>query len=335
MSNLNQFPDWMFNFIKYKVSQGRNRYVDEKYDLDLSYITPNIIAMGFPAEGLTSYYRNDINEVSSFLEEKHQGTYMLWNLSKFDYDISKFNNQVLVHGFPDHHNPPLQFLIIIVKSVDSWLSANKDHVAVIHCMAGKGRTGTVICSYLLYKQLCSTSKDALEFFRKKRSGEKETSVDEPSQIRYIEYFEAYLKGKDITPKKFILNQILIQNLLDYYFKGQIQIEIYEFSKREDSNSYEKKLLFSSKNVTLLKGNTLLFPIFFEVYEDVIIDCICNWSFTSEVLFRYCFHTAFVESGTIITERNDLDETYKQKSDIFKTVQFVLEDVKSNEIKSKE
>lgn len=305
------------------MSQGRNRYVDEKYDLDLSYITPNIIAMGFPGEGFTGYYRNDINEISDFLQEKHEGNYMVWNLSMYDYDISKFKNQVLIHGFPDHHNPPLDFLIIIVKSVDSWLSSDKDHVAVIHCLAGKGRTGTVICSYLLLSKICKTSKEALEYFRNKRSGETQTSVDEPSQIRYIEYYEAYLKGKDLSPKKLNLKQILIQSLDEYYFNSQIQIEIYEFSKNEN-NTYQKNLLKLSKEITVLKGNDLLFPLNFEVNGDVVIDCICNWRFTSEVLFRYAFHTAFVEQGTIITERNDLDETYKLKSDIFKSVHFILE-----------
>lgn len=93
----------MFNFIKHAVSQGRKRYIDEKYDLDLSYITPNIVAMGLPSSNLSSLYRNDINEVAEFLKEKHTGTFMIWNLSMLDYDIDKFDNQVLSFGFPDHH----------------------------------------------------------------------------------------------------------------------------------------------------------------------------------------------------------------------------------------
>jgi hypothetical protein len=68
----------MFKFLKYSVSQGRNRYVDEKYDLDLSYITPRVVAMGLPSSGMSSFWRNDIDEVSSFLHEKHAGDYMIW-----------------------------------------------------------------------------------------------------------------------------------------------------------------------------------------------------------------------------------------------------------------
>jgi protein-tyrosine phosphatase len=124
----------MINFIKHKVSQNRKRYIDEKYDLDLSYITPKIIAMGLPSSGINAYYRNDENEVAEFLKEKHNEKFMIWNLSMKDYDIEKFDNQVLSFGFPDHHNPPISTLFQIVKSIDSWINAGTDNVAVVHCV---------------------------------------------------------------------------------------------------------------------------------------------------------------------------------------------------------
>ncbi len=41
----------------------KKRYIDEHYDLDLTYITSRIIAMGYPAEGFESFYRNNLKEV--------------------------------------------------------------------------------------------------------------------------------------------------------------------------------------------------------------------------------------------------------------------------------
>lgn len=57
--------------------RGRDRFVNEEFDLDLTYITERIIAMSFPATGMESTYRNSLKDVAKMLKTKHQENYMV------------------------------------------------------------------------------------------------------------------------------------------------------------------------------------------------------------------------------------------------------------------
>ena len=59
------------------LRRGRDRYVSEEYDLDLTYITDRIIAMSLPATGVESAYRNSLKDVARLLQSKHQDNYMV------------------------------------------------------------------------------------------------------------------------------------------------------------------------------------------------------------------------------------------------------------------
>ena len=66
--------------MKKLVSTNKFRYVKDNFDLDLSYILPNVIAMGFPSQGFESFYRNSLQDTRSFLEAKHANFYKIYNL---------------------------------------------------------------------------------------------------------------------------------------------------------------------------------------------------------------------------------------------------------------
>ncbi|KAL0249163.1 hypothetical protein GEMRC1_004396 [Eukaryota sp. GEM-RC1] len=176
------------------VSQSRVRYQDGEFDLDLTYVTPNIIAMGFPAEGFMSTWRNDIADVAKMLDKYHPHHYMIFNLSEKSYDSQLFQHCVLDFGFPDHHPPPLSLLFSIVSSMHRWIRSDALNVAVIHCKAGKGRTGVVISCYFLFTRQASNHEDALMVFANARS-KSSVGVQNPSQIRYVQYFEQALNAE--------------------------------------------------------------------------------------------------------------------------------------------
>jgi phosphatidylinositol-3,4,5-trisphosphate 3-phosphatase/dual-specificity protein phosphatase PTEN len=52
------------DFLREIVSGPKNRYKEDGYNLDLTYVTPRIVAMAYPAEGIEKLYRNSIDTVS-------------------------------------------------------------------------------------------------------------------------------------------------------------------------------------------------------------------------------------------------------------------------------
>ena len=100
--------------------------------------------------------------MSAFLNERYYAEqhahYMVYNLSGRTYNYQKFHNQVFDFPFPDHFPPTLTQLFKLCVTLDSWLNADPSHVAVVHCLAGKGRTGTVLAAYMLFAGLHQTAE---------------------------------------------------------------------------------------------------------------------------------------------------------------------------------
>ena len=48
------------DYLREKVSGPKNRFKDDGYNLDLTYVCNRVIAMSFPASGFETLYRNNI-----------------------------------------------------------------------------------------------------------------------------------------------------------------------------------------------------------------------------------------------------------------------------------
>lgn len=185
------------------VSGNRNRLKESGFDLDLTYITSRVIAMAFPASGLEAAYRNPRDQVIAFLQQHHPDKYQVFNLCSEDrsqYDLAEFSHCNSLAGavsipIKDHTVPSLYQMASFAQQALTWLSQHEDNVVVVHCLAGKGRTGLMVSALLVAGRMCGTAAEALELFNSLRSADSELGdggVKIPSQIRWVKLFEEML-----------------------------------------------------------------------------------------------------------------------------------------------
>lgn len=116
-------------------------------------------------------------------------------------------------GWLDHHSPPLVVLIEVITSMHEFLQADPANVVGVHCKAGRGRTGTVIASYLLYSKDFDSARDAIDFFNIRRSSTGR-GVEGPSQTRSVQYIGLWMRetvsnALVFKPPTFLLKRIIM------------------------------------------------------------------------------------------------------------------------------
>ncbi|ETL85365.1 hypothetical protein L917_15057 [Phytophthora nicotianae] len=175
--------------LKHLVSKEKRRFSSDGFDLDLTYVTQRLVALGYPAEMIEGIYRNHYRDVFRFFEQRHPGRYRVYNLCverRYAPD-EKFHGRVAEYGFEDHCPPPLSLLLPFCRDVHVWLTTNPENIVAVHCKAGKGRTGVMLCAYMLYARIWRSAHGALEYFAAARS-KKLQGVTIRSQRRFVGYF---------------------------------------------------------------------------------------------------------------------------------------------------
>jgi hypothetical protein len=128
--------------------------VDALRDANVVYITDRLISMGHPATDSTTdpniTAERKLAAVGHLLNRRHDGRFLVLNLSEVEYDNSILDEQVLTFSFPGSPSPPLGLLLKLLVAMENWMKADERNVAVVHCLTGKGRTSMVTASFLCW-----------------------------------------------------------------------------------------------------------------------------------------------------------------------------------------
>lgn len=155
-------------------------------------------------------YRNPLDRLVSFLDGRHGDGWAIWEFRAegTGYPDEAVYGRIRHYPWPDHHPPPFGLVPMIVASMRNWLmveeegggekktgtKTRRDRVIVVHCKAGKGRSGTMACSFLISE--CGwTPEDALARFteRRMRPGFGK-GVSIPSQLRWVGYVDRWTRA---------------------------------------------------------------------------------------------------------------------------------------------
>jgi hypothetical protein len=315
---------------------------EELSQLDMIYITENLIGMAYPRERhelqqgkkITSEEGgsegNDINVVAAYLQKRHPGKFMIWNISEETYDYSKFQEQVLEYKFPGHPAPPLGLLFKICTSIESWLDADDQNVAVVHCLTGKGRTATLMACVLTWLGEFDSPMQALTYVAQRRS----TAVDYltiPSQRRYLQYFSNLLDGVKPNSEPLLLRRIIINSIPGFGYMNSEDsstqgccpyIQIFKNGKLISSAAAVNEKVHHHQEsadaqnptanamklrwVTQTEGSAT-FKIDCIVQGDVLVRCRhASLSGARISMFRAAFHTGYVSGGVLRLTKAQLD-----------------------------
>ncbi|XP_046904516.1 cyclin-G-associated kinase isoform X2 [Hypomesus transpacificus] len=295
-----------------KVIQSVASYA--KGDLDLSYITSRIAVMSFPAEGVESAIKNNIEDVRLFLDSRHAGHYAVYNLTKRSYRPSRFHNRVSECGWQARRAPNLRSLYSVCKNMHMWLKQDQRNICIVHCLDGRAASAVAVCSFLCFCRLFTTAEAAVYMFSMKRCPPGISA----SHKRYIEYMCDMMAEEPIIPhSKPIMIHSIVMTPVPLFNKQRSGCrpfcEVYVGDERVTTTSQEYDKM---KDFRMEDGRAEI-PLNVTVQGDVLVVIYHARStlggrlqakMASMKMFQIQFHTGFVprNATTVKFAKYDLD-----------------------------
>lgn len=197
-------------------------------------------------------YRNPLDRLVAFLDAKHPDNWAIWEFRAegTGYPDEAVYGRIRHYPWPDHHPPPFRMVPMIMASMRAWLheedtkssdtkndakgdkgkevgksDGKSKRVVVVHCKAGKGRSGSMTCSYLISE--CGWKpEDALARFTERRMRPTfGAGVSIPSQLRWISYADRWTRGG----KKYVDREVEILEIHVWGLRHGVKVNVEGFA----------------------------------------------------------------------------------------------------------
>ena len=134
---------WWFHctciFPQYFKRGTTHRFTQNGFNLDLSYITQNIIVMQYPSSSLFEFSKNSRRQVIKMFLRYHNKSVKIYNLwsendllinAKYRKDFKKFKQL----AFPNNYEEPIKLTSNLIIWIDSliYLSRSEKNVVAFH-----------------------------------------------------------------------------------------------------------------------------------------------------------------------------------------------------------